>query len=146
MYLYPVTFSPSNLKFVPEFLGVWESLKMRLEEFYAHVCYLWWPPNVKKFWSPMHGQGSNLGRLCDRPNTLPRHYKSWLIPQGSTSVLCTYTRWHKYFSNFSMKTYVVSTHQKCLGLMSTHTMFSWRYKKKINTSWMKNVSYLGLWY
>ena len=33
-----VTFSPCNLKFVAEFLGVWESREMRLKEFYA---YMW---------------------------------------------------------------------------------------------------------
>ena len=41
-----MTFSPSKLKFVPEFLGVRESREMRLKEFYAHVGYLRWAPNV----------------------------------------------------------------------------------------------------
>ena len=40
-YLYPVTFSPSNLKFVPEFLGVRESREMRLKEFYAHMWVIY---------------------------------------------------------------------------------------------------------
>ena len=37
---------PSKLEFVPEFLGVRESGEMRLKEFYAHMGYLWWAPNV----------------------------------------------------------------------------------------------------
>ena len=44
--LNPLTFSPFKLKFVPEFLGVRESREMRLKEFYAHVGYLGWAPNV----------------------------------------------------------------------------------------------------
>ena len=65
-----MTFSPSNLKFVPEFLGVRESREMRLKEFYAHVGYLRWAPNVTSekmeitfffYW------GSNPGHLRDRP-------------------------------------------------------------------------------
>ena len=41
IYLFPVTFSPSNLKFVPEFLGVRESCEMRLKEFYAHMWVIY---------------------------------------------------------------------------------------------------------
>ena len=37
----PVAFSPSKLKFVPEFLGVRESREMRLEEFYAHMWVIY---------------------------------------------------------------------------------------------------------
>ena len=35
-----MTFSPSNLKFVPEFLGVRESRELRLKEFFMHTCGL----------------------------------------------------------------------------------------------------------
>ena len=37
----PVAFSPSKLKFAPEFLGVRESREMRLEEFYAHMWVIY---------------------------------------------------------------------------------------------------------
>ena len=37
IYPYPVTFSPTNLNFVSEFLGVRESYEMRFKEFYAHL-------------------------------------------------------------------------------------------------------------
>ena len=41
IYLYPVTFSSSKLKFIPEFLGVQESREMRLSEFYVHVWVIY---------------------------------------------------------------------------------------------------------
>ena len=65
-----MTFSPSKLKFVPEFLGVRESREMRLKEFYAHVGYLRWAPNVtgekiEITFSP--DQGSNPVRWTQCP-------------------------------------------------------------------------------
>ena len=42
------------------------------------------------------GRGSNPRPSAQKSNTLPRRYKSRLVPQGSTctSVLYTYTLWH----------------------------------------------------
>ena len=48
------------------------------------------------------------------------------------------------FSYFSMKTYIVGTHWKCLSevlLVSTHNMFLWRNRK---TYYVDNPSYLSL--
>ena len=39
------------------------------------------------------GPGFEPGPLDSKSYTLPRRYKSRLVPQGSTSVLYTYTRW-----------------------------------------------------
>ena len=66
IYIYPLTFFPSKLKLVPEFLGVRESHKMRLEEFYAHVGYLQRAPNVtgekcKLHFSPTGDQTHSAG-------------------------------------------------------------------------------------
>ena len=38
--------------------------------------------------------GIEPGLLDSKSYTLPRRYKSRLVPQGSTSVSYTYTRWH----------------------------------------------------
>ena len=39
-------------------------------------------------------RGSNLVCWTHKSYTLPSHYKSRLVPQGSTSVLYIYTPWH----------------------------------------------------
>ena len=38
---------------------------------------------------PCPGRGSNRGPFDLQSSTLPRRYKSWLVPQGSTSVSYT---------------------------------------------------------
>ena len=52
---------------------------------------------MKKYKSHFPRPGIELGPLDSKSCTLPpRHYKSRLAPQGSTSVLYTYTRWRIY--------------------------------------------------
>ena len=83
---------PSNLKFVPEFLGVRESHEMRLKEFYAHVGYLQLAPNVIGEKILMPRLGIKPGLLDSKSYTLLRRYKNRLVPQGSRNVSYTYTR------------------------------------------------------
>ena len=80
-----MTFSPSNLKFIPEFLGVRESREMRLKEFYVHMWVVpRWAPNitVEKVEIAFSPTGDRT-----RSYTLPRRYKSRLVPQGSTKCI-----------------------------------------------------------
>ena len=66
-----MTFSPSKLKFVSEFLGVRESREMRLKEFYAHMWVVpRWAPNVtgeKMEITFFHNRGSNPVRWTQSP-------------------------------------------------------------------------------
>ena len=47
--------------------------------------------------------GIEPGPSAWQADTLPRHYKSRLLSQGSTSVSYTYTRWHTNVQNFMEK-------------------------------------------
>ena len=73
---------------------------MRLNEFYAHIWVITmgakcnrWKNGNNIFPRP----GIEPGPLDSKSYTLPRRYKSRLVPQGSTSVSYTYTRWHKVY-------------------------------------------------
>ena len=48
----------------------------------------------EKYLQTWPGRGSNPRPSALKSNTLPRRHKSRLVPQGSTSVLYTYTLWH----------------------------------------------------
>ena len=93
VYLDPVTFTPSNLKFVPEFLNlVQESREMRPREIFMHRTVIGWVIYVgrhcrraKIFYLPQ--PGIEPGSLDQQANTLPRRCKSRLLPQCSRSVL-----------------------------------------------------------
>ena len=57
--------------------------------FNAHVGYLRWAPNVtgeEKYLQTRPGWGSNPRPSAQKSITLPRRYKSRLVPRGSTSV------------------------------------------------------------
>ena len=66
--------------------------------FFMHTCGLFtlgakcnrWKNGNNIFPRP----GIEPGPSAWQANTLPRRYKSRLVPQGSTSVSYTYTRWH----------------------------------------------------
>ena len=77
-----MTFSPSKLKFVPEFLGVRESREMRLKEFLCtHVGYLRWAPNVtvdKMEITFFSDRGSNPVRWTQSPTP-------YLVPRWTQS-------------------------------------------------------------
>ena len=63
----------------------------------THVGYLRWAPNVtgeKNGNNIFPRPGIEPGPLDSKSYTLPRRYKSRLVPQDSTSVSYTYTRWH----------------------------------------------------
>ena len=63
----------------------------------THVGYLRWAPNVTGEKMEIHFSptGDRTRSAGLKSYTLPRCYKSRLLPQGSTSVLYTYTQWHK---------------------------------------------------
>ena len=73
IYLYPVTFSPSNLKFITEFLGVRESREMRLEEFFMHTCRLFTlgPASVAQLDAPSNWRpgGRGFNPRCGRQHS-----------------------------------------------------------------------------
>ena len=90
IYLDPVTYTPSNLKFVPEFLGTgitWNETKGDI----LHRTVIGWV-----IYSGRHCRRANIfylpqpgiePRTLDlQANTLPRRCKSRLLPQGSRSV------------------------------------------------------------
>ena len=76
----------------PRILRSQESLEMRLKEFQCTcesltlgaICH-----GVLKI-SPCPGRGSNRGSFDLKSSTLPRRYKSPLVPQGRTSVWYTW--------------------------------------------------------
>ena len=59
----------------------------------THMGYLWWVPNVTGEKTLMLRLGIKPSQLDSKSYTLPRRYKSWLVPQGRTSVFYTYTQW-----------------------------------------------------
>ena len=91
-YMYipiPCDILPLHIEFALEFSGVQESLEMRLKELWVIYVGRHLSQTLKKIQCP--GRGSNRGPFDLQSSTLPRRYKSWLVPQGSTSVLYTYT-------------------------------------------------------
>ena len=81
------------------------SLRIRWNETLGVLCtivgYLRWAPYVTG-----EKNGNNIfpdrgsGPLDSKSYALPHRCKSRLVPQGSTSVSYTYTRWHYYHVRF----------------------------------------------
>ena len=86
----PCDILPLHIQIRPRiFTGVRESLEMRLKEV-SCTCGLFTLGakcnREEKYLRSIPGRGSNLRPSAQKSNTLPRRYKSRLVPQGSTSV------------------------------------------------------------
>ena len=71
--------------------------------------------------------GIEPGPLDSKSYTLPRRYKSQLVPQGSTSVLYAYTRWHSPPSNLKLSLNFRSpriTWNETQGVLCTRGLFT----------------------
>ena len=62
-------------------------------------------------------RGSNLVCWTSKSYTLPCCYKSRLVSQGSTSMLCTYTQWHSYLLMFYISIFCIVTVQSGQSLL-----------------------------